>query len=84
MLRNMIILPQCFDKEQFQIIVKQLHSINVAKEDNLRRNEKMDMYLIKISPQLFRCVRSLYYKAMNIANRLKITNRRGELQFHQS
>ena len=66
LLHDMIKHQQHFNKEQFQIKVEQLCSINFSRKDNLPRGEKIDMYLLKISPNLFRLLRSLYYKISNI------------------
>jgi len=63
-LHNIIKYPQYFDKEQFCVKVEQMRSIDFTREDNLPRGRKMDMYLLKISPKLFRFLRLLYFKAI--------------------
>ena len=76
LLRNMIVLPQYFNNEQFNVKAKQLCSIPFSQEDNLRRSDKIDLYLLRISPKLFRFLRTLFFKIIHTTNRLKITDKR--------
>ena len=76
LLHCILTYPKQFAREAFSIKAKQLLSIPLVKGDLIPRNAKNEMYLLKISPVLFKIYRQLYHHVIQFANQLKITNRR--------
>jgi len=75
LLRNMIVNPQYFTNDYFYVKSEQLRSIPLTREDKLGRRLKIDFYILKISPGLYKMLRSLYVRIIRITNRLKFTDR---------
>ena len=74
-LRNMIVYPQLITDKQFDLKAEQLRNIPFNKEDNLELEDKIDMYMLKISPTLFKFLKTINKKAIRITNKLKITDK---------
>ena len=75
LLRNMIVNPQYFTSDYFYAKSEQLRSISLNQGDKLGRRLKIDFYLLKISPGLYKILRSFYVRIIRVTNRLKITDR---------
>jgi len=75
LLRSMVEYPQYSTDEQFKIKAKQMRSILITKEDNLKRSRKIELQLIRTNIKLYRFLRSFYHRIIHITNRLKITNK---------
>jgi len=73
-IRNMIEYPKYFRKDHFKCKVEQLHSISITKEDKLRKGLRLEKYMIRISPKLYKFLRMLFVCIIRIANKLNITN----------
>jgi len=76
LLRNMIAYPQYFNKNDFFIKSKQLRSIALPKTIQLQRFLKIEFYVLKISPIMYKLLRKLYIQIIGFTNKLKITNRK--------
>ena len=83
LLRNMIAYPQQFTNDYFFAKAEQLRSISLTQEDKLGRSVKIDLHLLKISPKLFKCLRSLYVRLIHVTNKLKITNQPTSFSIHE-
>ena len=75
LIRNMIACPQYFTDEYFKVKVEQLRSIPLTLNDMLQTVEKFEMYMIKISPKIYKILRALYIRIIHVTNKLKITNK---------
>ena len=76
LLHSIIAYPQHFKGEYYNLKAKQLRSIPLAKAGLMPRNAKIELYLLKISPVLYKIFRLFYHRVIQFANRLQITNRR--------
>ena len=74
-LRTMMIHPQYFSKEEITGRVVQLRSIPFPQGEKLQRSVKIELYLLKISPKLYKFLRSFYVQVIRVTNRLKITDK---------
>ena len=75
LIRNMIACPQYFTDEYYKIKVEQLRSIPITREDKFRTVLKLEMYMIKISPRLYKILKAFYFRVIYVTNKLKITDR---------
>ena len=75
LIRNMMVFPQYFTNEYFKVKAEQLRSIPLTHEDNLRAALKIEMYIIKMSPKLYKILRTFYVRIIHITNKLKLTNK---------
>jgi len=75
LIRNIIAYPQCFSKDYYKVKIEQFRSISIIKNDKFRRVAKLDIYVIKISPMLYKILMSVYLQIIHVTNKLKITNR---------
>jgi glycosyltransferase involved in cell wall biosynthesis len=82
LLRNMMAYPQYFTDEYFKVKVEQLRSIPLTHNDKLRTVLKYEMYMIKMSPKLYKILRSVYVRIIHGANKLKITKRQTSNQMY--
>ena len=75
LLRNIIAYPQCFSKNYYEVKIQQFCSISIIQDDQFRTVAKLDIFFIKISPQLYKILMSMYFQIIHVTNKLKITNR---------
>ena len=75
LLHNIIEYPQYLSNEFFRIKAEQLRSIPFRQEDRLRRGLEIELYILNISPKLYRILRTLYVRTIRMTNRLKITDK---------
>ena len=75
-LRNIIACPNLFPDVYFDVKMKQMRSISLSKDDFIRRKLKYEWYMLKISPKMYKFLRSLYFYMIRVTNRLKITDRK--------
>ena len=75
LLRNMIVCPQYFNSKYFFVKSKQLRSVSLTREDWLRRGIKMELYLLRMSPWVYKALRSLYVRVVNTAHKYKLTGK---------
>jgi len=76
LLRNIIESPQYFSKDYFDTKVKQVRSISLYRQRKLQTGLKIEYYLIKISPRLYKIFRLFYAGIIKMTNKLKITNKK--------
>ena len=69
LLQNIIVFPQYFTDEYFMLKAEQLRSIPFKHDDTIQRNLTIQLYVLKISPQLYK-----FLKMLNV--RLKRTYKR--------
>jgi len=84
LLHLMIACPQQFTSEYFSYKTKQLRSIPLGKGDWIPRKAKIELYLLKISPILYKILRMFYNRVIQFTNRLKITNKRTYIFINES
>ena len=77
LLRNMISCPQYFTGNCFMAKSKQLRSIPYNQEDKkrLRYDMRRDLFVIRMNPLLYKILRTIYSRVIQVTNKLKITNR---------
>ena len=76
LLRNIIESPQYFTKDYFDTKTKQVRSISLYRQRKLQTGLKIEYYLIKISPRLYKIFRLFYAGIIKMTNKLKITNKK--------
>ena len=74
LLRNIIVYPQHFTSEYFCAKAEQMRSISLTKEDKLPRNIRIELYILKMSQNLYKFLRLLYVRIIHVTNQHKITN----------
>ena len=75
-LRKTTIHPQYISKGNFTDIVGQLRTIPFPKGEKLQRSLKIELYLLKISPKLYKFLRMFHIQIFRVTNTLKITNKK--------
>ena len=75
LLPNIIVQPQYFTKDYFDAKAKEMRSIPITQSDRLSRRLKINLYVLKLSPKLYKFLKTFYLHILRIANKLKITNR---------
>ena len=73
-LNYMILYPKHCKKEYYQTKVEQMCAMSFSSNEKLPRRIKISLFLLKISPILFKLMRKFWIRMLMITNRLKITN----------
>jgi len=82
LLRNIIVHPQYFANDYYYKKVKQLCSISLSPNNKLNNIFKIEFYLLKFNPNLYKIIIKSYIVLIKITNKLKITtNRRADYLF---
>ena len=76
LLRNLIVHQSYRKKDYFYTTAKQLRSFSLSSNDKLRGFIKIEFYLLKISPIIYKIFRWMYVMVIKITNKLRITSNR--------
>ena len=64
LLHIMVEYPQYFTNEQFDVKSEQLCSIQFTKNDKIQIGVKIDMFLLRANPKLYKVIRHYYHKLL--------------------
>ena len=80
-LNQMVAYPQYYSKEYFNTKCEQMRAMSFSRKEKLPINTKLALYILKLSPKLYKVVRTLYVNFMIVTNYLKITNKQVKPKF---
>ena len=75
LLQCMVAYPQQFTSKYFSFKAEQLRSIPLPEGDWIPRKDKIELYLLKINPVLYKILRMFYNRVIQFTNWLKITDK---------
>ncbi|MCL2074476.1 MAG: glycosyltransferase [Marinilabiliaceae bacterium] len=75
LLRCMVVFPKHFKYQNFRSTAQQVRSIPFRKGELLPKSIRIEIYILKISPLIYKFYRTFYNKIIQFTNKLKITNR---------
>ena len=77
------LFPQYFADGYFKVVSEQMRSIPLTCGDKLKRSFKIELYILKISPKLFKIIRSFIFIMITGANKLKLTKKQAIPKFEE-